>query len=435
MFCVKIKVACYILLYLNAALQRKTGVVLSKYYAVKGNGEKHLFTDWDACKEFTAGKKGYKFKSFSTKEEAEFYLEDKDYAENAVAEDLKNGYAVAYTDGSFEESAGAYSFGALVFSPDGGKASFCDSGKNPDFISSRNVAGEVLGVIESVKWAFLNGYDKLKIYHDYEGLSAWATGLWQARGAVSLYYVERLKRYSDAVKITFEKVKGHSNNSYNEAVDKLAKAALFDGKREVVSGIGCKISGVGEYESLCEYIYRQVKGVKTELGDDYCKFENRGKKIAVYRKSGCLSVCGDNGLLYLTAAGFFYRCCTKGGVNRLIERFFDVETNGEFGSGADVTEFLAKNVRAQNYAPYIVFALIDAEMRISGVLASKGFAGEKISRAFVKKNGEFKTVLPFNGAEKIEESYSFFYNYRTKLDDLVFSQKECLDFCAEAKKY
>ena len=58
---------------------------MSKYYAVKGNGEKHLFTDWDACKDFTAGKKGYKFKSFSTKEEADFYLEDKDYAENAVA--------------------------------------------------------------------------------------------------------------------------------------------------------------------------------------------------------------------------------------------------------------------------------------------------------------------------------------------------------------
>ena len=98
MFCVKIKVACYILLYLNAALRRETGVVLSKYYAVKGNGEKHLFTDWDACKEFTAGKKGYKFKSFSTKEEAEFYLEDKDYAENSVAEDLKNGYALTRTE-------------------------------------------------------------------------------------------------------------------------------------------------------------------------------------------------------------------------------------------------------------------------------------------------------------------------------------------------
>jgi len=53
----------------------------------------------------------------------------------------------------------------------------------------------------------------------------------------------------------------------------------------------------------------------------------------------------------------------------------------------------------------------------------------------VKKNGEFKVLLPFGGAEKIEESYAFFYNYRTKLDDLIFSQKECLDFCAEAKKY
>ena len=31
---------------------------MSKYYAVKGNGEKHLFTDWDSCKEFLEQMKG-----------------------------------------------------------------------------------------------------------------------------------------------------------------------------------------------------------------------------------------------------------------------------------------------------------------------------------------------------------------------------------------
>ena len=92
---------------------------MSKYYAVKGNGEKHLFTDWDSCKEFLDGKKGYKYKSFSSKKEAEFYFSDKDYAESLVAEDLKNGFAVAFTDGSYEENLGRYSFGAVVFSPDG----------------------------------------------------------------------------------------------------------------------------------------------------------------------------------------------------------------------------------------------------------------------------------------------------------------------------
>ena len=407
---------------------------MNKYYAVKGNDEKHLFTDWNSCKEFLAGKKGYKYKSFSTKKEAECYFSGDDYAENAVKDDLKNGYAVAYTDGSYEESTGKYSFGAISFLPDGRKFSFCDSGNNPEFLSSRNVAGEILGALEAVKWAFLNGCDKLKIYHDYEGLSAWAEGRWQAKGAVSLYYMNRLKRYSGALDIVFEKVKGHSNNSYNEAVDKLAKSALFENKKQVVSGIGCRISGIGEYEPLCEYIFRQVRGVKTTLGDDYCLFENRDKNLTVYRKRGLITVCGDNGLLYAHAMGFFYRNTTISGVNRLIERFFDVDCeSGAVHNGVETTLFLAEHKLTTNYAPYIVFTLIDIEKRIEGTLRSKGFVGDKISRAFVKKDGAFKVVIPFSGAEKIEELYSFFYNYRTKLDDLVFTKKECLDFCAASK--
>lgn len=409
-------------------------VKLSKYYAVKGNDEKHLFTDWDSCKEFLAGKKGYKYKSFSSKKEAECYFSGEDYAENAVKEDMNNGYAVAYTDGSYEESTGKYSFGAITFLPDGRQFSFCDSGNNSEFLSSRNVAGEILGVLETVKWAFLNGCDKLKIYHDYEGLSAWAEGRWQAKGAVSVYYMNRLKRYAGALKIVFEKVKGHSNNSYNEAVDKLAKAALFEGKKQVVTGIGCKISGNGEYEPLCEYIFKQTKGVKTTLGDDYCLFENRGKKLTVYRKKGVLTVCGDGGLLYVHAMGYFYRNTTISNVNRLIERFFDVDCETEsVRGGIETTQFLAEHTDAKNYAPYIVFTLIDIEKRIEGTLKTKGFAGDKISRAFVKKDGEFKAVIPFSGAEKIEELYSFFYDYRTKLDDLIFTKKECLAFCAMAR--
>ena len=88
----------------------------------------------------------------------------------------------------------------------------------------------------------------------------------------------------------------------------------------------------------------------------------------------------------------------------------------------------------KNYAPYIVFTLIDIEKRIGGVLKEKGFKGEKISRAFIGKNGGFKTVLPFNGAEKAEEMYSFFYRYRINLNDLVFDKSECLKFVEEAKK-
>lgn len=407
---------------------------LRKYYAVKWNEEKHLFVDWESCKEFLTGKKGYKYKSFATKQEAECFFSGEDFAENSVNDDLKSGFAVAYTDGSFEEATGKYSFGVIAFLPDGQRFSFCDSGNIPEFLTSRNVAGEVLGVLEAVKWAFLNGCDKLKIYHDYEGLSAWAEGRWQAKGAVSLYYVNRLKRYLGALEIVFEKVKGHSNNSYNEAVDKLAKSALFENKKQIVSGIGCKISGVGEYESLCEYIFRQSRGVKTSFGDDYCLFGNCNEKLTIYKKNSVITICGDNCLLYVHAMGYFYRNISIGGVNRLIERFFDVDcVTDTVHNGIETTLFLTENTSTVNYAPYIIFTLIDIEKRIERTLRSNGFTGDKISHAFIKKDGIFKTVIPFNGAETIEELYAFFYKYRIGLDNLVFTKNECLDFCAKAK--
>ena len=37
------------------------------------------------------------------------------------------------------------------------------------------------GVINAFDWAISNGYEKLKIYHDYEGLSKWITNEWCAK--------------------------------------------------------------------------------------------------------------------------------------------------------------------------------------------------------------------------------------------------------------
>ena len=401
---------------------------MAKYYAVKGE-ENKIFTDWETCKEFLSGKKGYKYKSFSTEEEAKAFLSGEDYAEKCVSDDLSKGYAVAFTDGSFEESLNEYSYGAIAFSPENETFTFCDRGARADFLSSRNIAGEVEGVLAAVRWAFLNGYPKLKIYHDYDGLSAWATGRWQAKGAVSCYYLEELRRYDGAVRITFEKVKGHSNNAYNEAVDKLAKEALFEGKRKVAEGVGFKSSGTGEFEPLCEYIETQNRGVLTSRSGGGVTFKLRDEKLSVYKRDGVISVVGKQDDLFFSAVGYFYRNITTSGVNRLIERFFGFnEVDGTFLRGVEITEFLARNFPVKNYAPYIVFTLIDIEKRIGGVLKEKGFKGEKISRAFIGKDGGFKTVLPFNGAEKAEEMYSFFYRYRINLNDLVFDKSECLKF-------
>lgn len=415
-----------------ASAKRK--LFVAKYYAVKGE-ENKIFTDWETCKEFLSGKKGYKYKSFSTEEEAKAFLSGEDYAEKCVSDDLSKGYAVAFTDGSFEESLNEYSYGAIAFSPENETFTFCDRGARADFLSSRNIAGEVEGVLAAVRWAFLNGYPKLKIYHDYEGLSAWATGRWQAKGAVSCYYLEELKRYDGAVRITFEKVKGHSNNAYNEAVDKLAKEALFEGKRKVSDGVGFKSSGTGEFEPLCEYIETQNRGVLTSRSGGGVTFKLRDEKLSVYKRDGVISVVGKQDGLFFSAVGYFYRNITTSGVNRLIERVFNIDTgNKTFMSGVEVTEFLADKIETANYAPLIIFTLIDVEKRIFGTLKSKGYKGDKISRAFLKDGDGFKIVLPVTGSEKLVAEYAFFYEYRMAYNTLYFTKKELKKFCREARE-
>ena len=137
---------------------------MAKFYAVKCDQNK-IFTAWDECKAYLSEMKNYKYKSFSTLEEAQAYLDDRDYYAEILSQDLSEGYAVAFSDGSYEESVNKYSFGVVAVSPDGKERQFSGRGENPAFLSSRNIAGEVDGVLTAVRWAFLNGYTKLKIYH------------------------------------------------------------------------------------------------------------------------------------------------------------------------------------------------------------------------------------------------------------------------------
>ena len=43
-------------------------------------------------------------------------------------------------------------------------------GNNPKYIDTRNIIGEILGVFNALDWAITNGYDKIKLFYDYEGL-------------------------------------------------------------------------------------------------------------------------------------------------------------------------------------------------------------------------------------------------------------------------
>ena len=208
-----------------------------KYYAVKKGHSTGVFDSWTACQEATKGFSGAIFQSFASREEAEAFLQDKDLWKERVKKDNADGYLVAFTDGSFDENLARYSYGVILISPDGHESTICGFGNNKRFIESKNIIGEIFGVINAFDWAVSNGYDKIKVYHDYEGLPKWLSGEWTAKTETSKMFVGLFNaKYDGIISPVFEKVPGHSNVSYNDRADQLAKSALVDRKKQAIQG-------------------------------------------------------------------------------------------------------------------------------------------------------------------------------------------------------
>ncbi|MGG3990064.1 viroplasmin family protein [Bacillus smithii] len=196
---------------------------MSKYYAVKVGRKTGIFNSWEECKKQVDGYSGASYKSFSTIEEAENYLK---FSSSSHNEHSKEGLKTieVYVDGSYNDSVKRYSYGCIIL--DSKKTRLSGVGDNKENTLLRNVAGELLGVMEAIKWACNNNYERIKIYHDYEGISKWATGEWSATKEGTKEYIQFLKDFNKKIQIDFIKVKAHSGNKFNEEADMLAKKAL-----------------------------------------------------------------------------------------------------------------------------------------------------------------------------------------------------------------
>ncbi len=208
-----------------------------KYYAVKAGRTVGVFDNWAACHESINGFSGADYKSFGTKEEAEAYINNVDIILQTIQTDIEHGYTVAFCDGSFDKDKNRYSYGVLIVDSEMQEHEICGSAQNTKYTSSNNIIGEILGAINAMDWAVSNSCEKIKIYHDYEGLSKWICGEWEAKSDVAKMFVAVYQnKYADLLKVEFKKVKGHSNNEYNDKADELAKRALSDNARVPIKG-------------------------------------------------------------------------------------------------------------------------------------------------------------------------------------------------------
>lgn len=280
-----------------------------KVYAVKKGHQTGIFDNWDECQAATKGFSGAEFKSFTTREEAEAYLEERDIWVEKVADDNKEGYLVAFTDGSFDKDLKRYSYGVQFIMPDGTEADICGYGDNPKYIDSNNIIGEILGVINALDWAISNGYEKIKIYHDYEGLSKWISGEWSVNSDVAKMYTSIFEsKFKDCLEVIFEKVPGHSNVIYNEKADQLAKSALIDRKRIAVKGgnwFSIPYFKQEDFNAIVDLIKESDEGIthtisSTAIKDIYKFRLNRDSVTVTLFKSGQkkLLLQGKNNYLF-----------------------------------------------------------------------------------------------------------------------------------------
>ena len=206
-----------------------------KFYAVKKGKKTGIFASWEECKALVAGYAGAQYKSFSTYKEAEDYLKgEKIQSSGTKTETFLNDLPVqdtllAYVDGSYDNSLPRYAFGCVFILPDGRIYTEYGNGDNPDSLKLRNVTGEMLGAMFAVRFAMKNGFKKLEIRYDYQGIEKWVTGEWKSKTELTRKYAEAMRGWSRAVEIHFTKVAAHTNVEFNELADQLAKTGLVKG--------------------------------------------------------------------------------------------------------------------------------------------------------------------------------------------------------------
>ena len=208
-----------------------------KYYAVRKGMTVGVFDNWEECKDSVNGYSGAEYKSFSTLEEAQDFVngsknsvtnEKKPSEENTDINNNKNtenNTIEIYVDGSYRKDTNEFSYGMVVIADD---REYCFSEKFSDeeLASMNNVAGEIKGAEAAMRYAVSNNIERIRIYHDYEGIAKWCTGAWKANKPGTIKYRDYYNSIADKVKVEFVKVKGHSNDKYNDMADKLAKEAL-----------------------------------------------------------------------------------------------------------------------------------------------------------------------------------------------------------------
>lgn len=123
----------------------------------------------------------------------------------------------AYVDGSYIN--GKVGYGAVLLRDAQVVQEF--SGAVYEDTESRQVVGELVATMQVLDYCQQQGIEQVRIVYDYKGVEQWATGGWKANKPLTQRYAAFVRECP--VRVSWQKVKSHSGNSWNDRADALAK--------------------------------------------------------------------------------------------------------------------------------------------------------------------------------------------------------------------
>lgn len=128
-----------------------------------------------------------------------------------------------FTDGSYHD--GIYAWAFVVVKNETVIHSASGVGNDKEAAKTHNIAGELAAAMQATSWANKNNA-RITIRHDLEGTAKWAKGEWKTNKEVTKKYKAFMSPYVQKNLVSFEHVKGHSGNKYNDMADELARTAM-----------------------------------------------------------------------------------------------------------------------------------------------------------------------------------------------------------------
>lgn len=191
-----------------------------KVYAVKEGWQTGLFYSWDECKKQVDGYPKAKYKGFSDEADAKNWLENVKKPDVACE-------AIAYTSGSYNDDTHITGGGGvLIYNGQEYHFALAASKNDIKYNNMRGIGGEILAARAAVLKAQELGIKSLHIYHDSEGIGAWANGEWNANKPITqeyVYFMQQMKEKND-ISTFFSQVRNYSND--NNKANEIAQYAV-----------------------------------------------------------------------------------------------------------------------------------------------------------------------------------------------------------------